>query len=154
MNRQTVRCTFCQSPIQMSEQVMKQAIQPLCTTCVELTKTFDHRHTLSMDLFSLEDVNALTAELFRVCVPTAYTCTSFHSSFPRSDLYEVAYWFSCTYELISLELLNMLASLRVRFTLRDMVAQQESLHFWPGDAVTQGVLMPFVIRATRTSAHS
>jgi hypothetical protein len=39
----------------------------------------------------------------------------------------------------------MLASLHVRFMLRDMVTQQDVLQFWPGDAVPRGVLFPLVM---------
>lgn len=151
MNTQPVRCACCQDINQVPKHVLSQDIHSLCTTCTELTQTFGHRHTLSMDLSSLEEVNTLTAQLLKVCVPTTCTCISSHNAFSRCERYETSYWFSCTCEPISLELLKMLASLRMRFTLRDTMTQQEALYFWPCDDAPQGVLMPLLMRATRTT---
>ncbi len=152
MNTQFVRCVYCQRIIQVPEHLLRQDSHPLCTPCAELTQTFGHRHSLSMDLFSLEDVNTLTAQLFEVCTPTTCTCMSSHSAFSRADQYEASYWFSCTCESISLDLLKMLASLCVRFTLRDTVTRQEALHFWPCDTAPRGMLMPLLMRDARTTA--
>ena len=145
MNRQVVLCTICQEIVQMPGQAMRQSNDFRCKRCVELQKTFSHRHSLSIDLPSLDDVNTLTGQLKKLCDSTTWSCTSSHSAFSRYDRYEAAYWLSCTCESISLQLLNMLASLHVRFMLRDMVTQQDVLQFWPGDAVPRGVLFPLVM---------
>ena len=144
MNTRTIRCTLCSGIIRIPEQVMRQDRPLLCTTCVELTKTLDHRHTLSMDLLSLEDVNTIFTRLLQVCPPTTWNCMSSHTSFSRSDRYEASYWLSCSFDSISFELLHMLASLDIHFTLQDTVTKQEVLCFWPNDSAPHGALIPLI----------
>ena len=107
------------------------------------TVTFKHRHSLSIDASSLEECNAITAQLAQLVQtdqPTDATYSSHHFCFSRSAPDCESYWLCYYYDQISIELLKVLASLRVRYTLHNIVTHEDALRFWPDYPAPQGVL--------------
>lgn len=130
MGTQMRYCALCQHAFQAPEEAHRRERNDYyCDACATRMDALEHHHSLSIDVSSLDDLNAITSRLFQACIPTTYTCTSSHSCLSRSALYDVTYWLSCTYDRISLDLLSVLASLHVRFTLYNTVIHQDVLRF-------------------------
>lgn len=102
--------------------------------------TLTHRHNLSVDISSLEDLNRITQLLLQLGNPTNLDCTSHCSCVSRVETYEALYWLSCSYDCVTTDLLHGLASLSVHFTLHDTQTRKDSLYFWPGDEAPAGTL--------------
>ncbi len=107
---------------------------------------FEHRHSLSINASSLEEFDAIIAQLAQIDQPVSATYSSHHFCFSRSAADSESYWFCYYYDQISMELLYVLASLRTRYTLHDTVTHEDSLRFWPDYLAPQGVLAPLLER--------
>ncbi len=99
---------------------------------------FEHRHSLSIDASSLEECDTIIAQLAQIDQPADATYFSHHFCFSRSSTDGESYWLCYYYDQISMELLNLLASLRNRYTLHDTVTHEDSLRYWPDYEATTG----------------
>jgi hypothetical protein len=141
MEKQLGYCAICQRTFQATTDMQRrEQNQAYCDECTTGMKVLDHHHNLSVDVTSLEDLNAITHRLLRVDNPTTCDCMSHYSCTSRVETYEGLYWLSCSYDSISRDLLYELASLNVHFTLYDTQTYKDSLYFWLGDKAPAGTL--------------
>jgi hypothetical protein len=105
-----------------------------------MVTTFEHRHSLSIDAFSLEECNTIITQLAQIDQPTEATYYSHSFCFSRAATDSGPYRLCYYYDRISLELLAVLASLRTRYTLHNTVTHEDALRFWPDYLAPQGVL--------------
>lgn len=148
METKTTNCTFCRNAFELSEtrSLSVDASSRYCEECEKSAYILQHRHSLSIDISSLEEVYAITSQLALLERPEKSLYSSRHFSLTRSSPDGESYWLCYYYEHVSLDLLILLVRLRTHYNLYDMETHQDTLRFWPDYSAPQGVLAPLLER--------
>lgn len=148
METKTSNCTMCQNVFEFSETLSTStdAYSHYCQECEKSVYPLQHRHSLSIDVSSLEEVYSITSQLAQLDQPASGLYSSHHFCFTRSSLDGDSYWLCYYYDQVSLDLLNLLIKLQTHYKLHDTETHQDSLRFWPDYSAPQGILAPWLQR--------
>jgi hypothetical protein len=102
--------------------------------------TLQHPHSLSVEVHSLEELNHIASRLLEVATPHTCSYSSSHSCLSRSSPDGEQYSLCYQYNTVPLELIEVLGTIRVRYTLHDTLEHKDSLRFWPDYQVPKGTL--------------
>jgi len=116
-----------------------------CDACSSFIDTLHHPHSLSVKVDSLEELNRIASRLLQIATPDTYSYNSRHYCFSRAELEGQEYWLCYWYNRISLEFIEVLSTLYIRYTLHDTVEHKDSLRFWPGYHAPEGTLSFLVL---------
>lgn len=145
METKTRNCTMCQTVFELSETLSTpvDGYSHYCGECEKSIYALQHRHSLSIDVSSLEEVYSITSQLAQLDQPANCLYSSHHFCFTRSSLDGDSYWLCYYYDQVSLDLL---IRLQTHYKLHDTETHQDSLRFWPDYSAPQGVLAPLLQR--------
>lgn len=140
-----VSCRLCGNDVHVSQVHCGQnATYAVCEECTGISQVLEHRHILSLDAPTLKEFTSVTGQLAQLDQPTDGVHYAYHAPLSHSSPEGDAYWLCYHYDQVSIHLLKTLVSLRLRYTLHDVVTHTDSLRFWPGYAAPQGICAPLL----------
>ena len=125
-------CIFCHRPFHVPVPFYERAQGKYhCDRCVEVAWALRQPHVLFVRTLSRDELEGIGARLLTVSKPCA---GAFHHS--SSGSWSLTFW----YDEISYELLTLLSSLQIRYSLDNLHRDEDTLTFWPGDTTPRGTL--------------
>jgi hypothetical protein len=129
---QTIHCIFCQRPFLVPIAFYERMQGKYhCDQCIEVAWVLRQPHVLYVRMPSRDELTGIATRLLTVSKPCAGT---FHQA--SSGSWSLTFW----YDEIGYELLILLSSLQVRYSLDNLHRDEDTLTFWPGDATPGGTL--------------
>jgi len=125
-------CLFCQRPFFVPVTFYERMQgRYSCEQCVEIVWILRQPHVLYVRTSSQQELEGIAARLRRISTPAA---AAFQQA--SSDSWSLNFW----YDEIRYEVLLLLWSLQVRYSLENLHRDEDTLTFWPGDTTPKGIL--------------
>lgn len=136
MEWKAVCCHLCLKDFSVPASFAERVSPPYtCERCESLLSRLQHPHALYLQASSGQELQALHSRLLGLFPPDAISVTEPSNTSPSLTLW---------YEQISLPLLHLIGSLRVRYSLHDLACDEDMLTFWPDYDAPKGVLADLI----------